>query len=105
MTLIDLLVYAYSVNAISSCVSFAPQFLVLWRDKKSSAKDISLLSWGLWCAETTISVSYAIFIVKRPEMIFVTGVVCFWCFSIFSLALYRRCAARQISKSYPRAFH
>lgn len=87
----EILIWAYSLTAITTCISFIPQvWVLLTNENTNGAADISLLSWGAWTLESVISCGYAWVIVQKQEMIFVTSVVVIWVILTSMIACFRR---------------
>lgn len=74
---------AYGVAGAVGIAAYLPQAYALMRDK-SGSKNIPLLTWGLWGAQTVIYVLYALFVVREPMFIgvmlgtFAVTHLCLW---------------------------
>ena len=51
----------YAVFGVVFVAAYVPQLLSVWRSRNGAA-DVSLGTWGLWCASSTVSLLYAHFV-------------------------------------------
>ena len=48
----------YALFGVVFVLGYLPQVLAVWRSRNGAA-DVSLPTWGLWCASSTVSLLYA----------------------------------------------
>ncbi len=51
----------YALFGMVFVVGYLPQLRAVWRSRNGAA-DVSLPTWGLWCASSTVSLLYAHFV-------------------------------------------
>lgn len=48
----------YALFGVVFVIGYVPQVRAVWRSRNGAA-DVSLPTWGLWCASSTVSLLYA----------------------------------------------
>jgi hypothetical protein len=71
-TMEQLLSVLYGVSGIAASALYIPQILKYHRDR-ASRESISLLSWGGWILIATITIAYALLVVKSTLIAAVAG--------------------------------
>ncbi|MGY4827343.1 hypothetical protein ACVNIS_02045 [Sphaerotilaceae bacterium SBD11-9] len=51
----------YALFGVVFVAAYVPQVRAVWRSRNGAA-DVSLGTWGLWCASSTVSLLYAWFV-------------------------------------------
>jgi hypothetical protein len=85
----DYLILAYSFMAAIAAFGYGPQIYTLI---KSTGHSIStpITTWLLWTAEASVSLTYAIIVLRDPVTMLVFGVDFLAAFSIVALTIYNR---------------
>lgn len=85
----DYLILAYSFMAAIAAFGYGPQIYTLI---KSTGHSIStpITTWLLWTAEASVSLTYAIVVLRDPVTTLVFGVDFLAAFSIVALTIYNR---------------
>jgi len=58
---VDVVSALYALFGVVFVAAYVPQVLAVWRSHNGAA-DVSLGTWGLWCASSTVSLLYAHFV-------------------------------------------
>jgi hypothetical protein len=81
----------YALFGVLFVVGYVPQVRAVWRSRNGAA-DVSLPTWGLWCASSTVSLLYAHFVNGDIHY----TVVCFGnvvgCYAVTCVTVFRRSA-------------
>ena len=51
----------YALFGVVFVAAYVPQWRAVWRSRNGAA-DVSLGTWGVWCASSTVSLAYAHFV-------------------------------------------
>lgn len=81
----------YALFGVLFVVGYVPQVLAVWRSRNGAA-DVSLPTWALWCASSTVSLLYAHFVSGDPNYTLVCLGNMAGCYAVTSVTVFRRLA-------------
>jgi hypothetical protein len=88
-TVVDVVSALYALFGGVFVAAYVPQVRAVWRSRNGAA-DVSLSTWGLWCASSTVSLIYAHVVNHdtRYTLLCLGNVV--GCYAVTAVALLRR---------------
>ena len=90
MDFVTILTMLYASVAFTTCVSYAPQFWILYKNKTPSMESISLLTWCLWTSSVIIVFLYASFVIGDLAFIIVSTGDMIWHILILTFVIKRK---------------
>jgi hypothetical protein len=81
----------YALFGVLFVIGYVPQVRAVWRSRNGAA-DVSLPTWGLWCASSTVSLLYAHFVNGDLHFTLVCLGNVAGCYAVTAVTLLRRCA-------------
>lgn len=79
----------YALFGVLFVVGYVPQVRAVWRSRNGAA-DVSLPTWGLWCASSTVSLVYAHFVNHDARFALVCLGNVAGCYAVTGAAVLRR---------------
>ena len=79
----------YALFGVVFVLAYVSQGRVVWRSRNGAA-DVSLGTWGLWCASSTVSLLYAHFVSHDPSYTLVCLGNVAGCYAVTGAAVLRR---------------
>lgn len=79
----------YALFGVLFVVGYVPQVRAVWRSRNGAA-DVSLPTWGLWCASSTVSLLYAHFVNHDTSFVLVCLGNAAGCYAVTGAAVLRR---------------
>jgi uncharacterized protein with PQ loop repeat len=79
----------YALFGVVFVVAYVPQVRAVWRSRNGAA-DVSLPTWGLWCASSTVSLLYACFVNQDMRYALVCMGNVAGCYAVTGATLLRR---------------
>lgn len=79
----------YTLFGVVFVAAYVPQVRAVWRSRNRAA-DVSLGTWGLWCASSTVSLLYAHFVSRDASYALVCLGNAAGCYAVTGAALLRR---------------
>lgn len=79
----------YSISGVCIVGAYVPQAISAWKSK-TGAKDVSILTWAMWCVTSTISTLYSMIIVNDLPYILVSLGNLLGCAAVVGFAGFRR---------------
>jgi len=79
----------YALFGVVFVVAYVPQLRAVWRSRNGAA-DVSLGTWGLWCASSTVSLLYAHLVSHDASYTLVCLGNVAGCYAVTGTALLRR---------------
>jgi hypothetical protein len=81
----------YALFGMVFVVGYVPQVRAIWKSRNRAA-DVSLPTWGLWCASSTVSLLYARFVNGDLHFTLVCLGNVAGCYAVTAATLVRRCS-------------
>lgn len=88
----------YAAFGIVLVAAYLPQLRSVWRSR-SGAADVSLCTWGVWCASATVSLLYAHLVSRDLGYTLVSLGNVGGCYAVTGVALLRRRSHRRAGAS------
>jgi hypothetical protein len=79
----------YTLFGVVFVAAYVPQVRAVWRSRNRAA-DVSLGTWGLWSASSTVSLLYAHFVAGDPHFALVSLGNAAGCYAVTAVAWVRR---------------
>ncbi len=79
----------YALFGVVFVAAYVPQLRAVWRSRNGAA-DVSLGTWGLWCASATVSLLYARLVSHDLSYSLVCLGNVVGCYAVTGVALLRR---------------
>jgi hypothetical protein len=81
----------YALFGVVFVVGYWPQLRAVWRSRNGAA-DVSLPTWGLWCASSTVSLLYAHVVTGDLHFTLVSLGNVVGCYAVTTVTVLRRWA-------------
>jgi uncharacterized protein with PQ loop repeat len=79
----------YALFGVVFVIGYVPQVRAVWKSRNGAA-DVSLPTWGLWCASSTVSLLYAHFVSGDPNYTLVCIGNVAGCYAVTFVTVLRR---------------
>jgi hypothetical protein len=79
----------YALFGVVFVAAYVPQLRAVWRSRNGAA-DVSLGTWGLWCASSSVSLLYAHLVAKDNSFALVSLGNVAGCYAVTGTAWLRR---------------
>ncbi len=86
----------YGLFGVIFVLGYVTQVRAVWRSRNGAA-DVSLPTWGLWCASSTVSLLYAHYVSRDPNYTLVCLGNVAGCYAVTGVVLHRRRAHARLA--------